>query len=42
MDNDDNYKEDKNFDSCGFKEPIENDNFHLCKKHSEKWLIGEI
>jgi len=42
IDKDDNYKEDKNFDCLDIEEPIEENNVHLCEKHSEQWLNGEI
>lgn len=36
------YREDRKFLACDLEEPIEGDNIHLCKEHSEKWLKGEI
>lgn len=36
------YREDKNFDCLDIEEPMEWDNIHVCEKHSEKWLNGEI
>lgn len=36
------YKEDQNFCAMDIEEPVERDNIHLCKKHSEEWLKGEI
>ena len=36
------YREDKKFRGGDFEEPIGEDNIHLCKKHLDKWLKGEI
>ncbi len=42
VDKNDNYREDKNFSGGDLEEPIGDDNLHLCKEHSEKWLNGKI
>lgn len=36
------YKKDKNFCGEDFEQPINKDNLHLCKKHLESFLKGEI
>jgi len=36
------YKEDKKFCGSDFEQPMGEDNVHLCKKHLEKWIKGEI
>jgi len=36
------YKKDKKFCSEVFKQPTDEDNVHLCKKHLKSFLRGEI
>lgn len=36
------YKKDKNFHGEDFEQPMNEDNIHLCKKHLEKFLRGEL
>ena len=42
IDKDGWYKEDKEFCGADIEEPIDEENVHLCKIHSEKWLMAEI
>ena len=41
IDEDGEYKIDKEFDRFGVEEPINDDNLHFCKKHFEKWWKGD-
>lgn len=36
------YKRDKKFCSEDFEQPMNKDNIHLCRKHLEKFMKGEI
>lgn len=42
IDNNGEYRKDKNFRGSDLEEPVGEDNIHLCKKHLDKWLKGKI